>query len=346
MRAIELYPYWDDNRALLDELIAPLTDADLAFSPSPGLPSLGAVLRHIITTEEHWWYGGILGKPYAEWRPEGWERFTGEQKEAYRVRRFPTGTSIRAGLIQAHAPVAAFLRELDAWALCEKRRAIWNETNTLRWILWHLVEHDQHHRALVYARVRMLGYDPPPLFPRPAVMNWTPAVSWRPGEAEVGHIVPYWDRVHTQLRQAVGSLAASDLQFQPWPGLPTAHDIILHVVIWEDFLIRQALGGNDDDRPWDIEDTLWHISMHELGRRLRARFATVESLVRVLEEVHRATRTRLARLTLPALARTIDTPWGSQTVHHALWYAREHTVHHRAQLFLRMRMRGYTPPEI
>ncbi len=170
MRAIELYPYWDDNRALLDELIAPLTDADLAFSPSHGLPSLGAVLRHIITTEEHWWYGGILGKPYAEWRPEGWERFTGEQKEACRVRRFPTGTSIRAGLIQAHAPVAAFLRELDAWALCEKRRAI------------------------------------------------------------------------------------------------------------------------DDDRPWDPEDALWHISMHELGRRLRERFATVESLVRVLEEVHRATR--------------------------------------------------------
>lgn len=345
MQAIELYPYWDDNRALLHELLTPFTDADLAFSPAPGLPSLGAILRHIITTEEHWWHGGILREPYAAWRPEGWDRFTGDEKDAHRARRFPTVASIRDGLIQAHAPVAAFLHELDAWALCEKRQATWGESNTLRWIFWHLVEHDQHHRAQIYTRLRMLGYDPPPIFPRPAVMGWTPAAQWKAGEEEIGRIVPYWSHIHSVLREAVGTLSAPDLRFRPSVGLPTVHDMILHIFIWEDFLMRQTLGGERDRDWWHIEGSFRRIPVPELGPRIGDRFATAESLAEALDAVHRATASFIERLTLADLPRLHETPWGPQTLHHTLWYAREHTVHHRAQLFLRMRMMGCTPPE-
>lgn len=345
MRAIDLYPYWDDNRALLGELIAPLSDADLAFSPAPGLSSLGTILRHIITTEEHWWRGGILGEPYAAWRPEGWDRFTSDEKNAHRARRFPTVASIRDGLLQAHAPVAAFLHELDAWALCEKRQATWGESNTLRWILWHLVEHDQHHRAQIYTRLRMLGYRPAPLVPRPAVMGWTPAAQWKAGEEEVKHIVPYWGHVHAVLRQAVETLSAPDLTFRPSSGLPTVHDLILHIFTWEDFLIRQTLGGELDRDWWQIEGWFHRIHVSELGRTIGDRFPTPESLTRALDAVREATASFIEGLTLADLPRLHDTPWGQATLHHTLWYAREHTVHHRAQLFLRMRMMGRTPPE-
>jgi uncharacterized damage-inducible protein DinB len=345
MRAIELYPYWDDDRALLVEMVTPLADADLAFRPGPGLASLGAILRHVITTEEHWWHGGVLGEPYATWRPEGWDRFTGDEKDAHRARRFPTVAAIRDGLRAAHAPVAAFLGGLDAWALCEKRQATWGESNTLRWIFWHLVEHDQHHRAQVYTRLRMLGYDPPPIWPRPTVMGWTPATRWSPGEEEVKHIVPYWDHVHAVLRQAVASLSAADLTVRLSADLPTLHDLVLHIVIWEDFLVRQIL-GEERDRDWGhIEGSDWRIPVGELGARIGSRFPSAEALVEALEKVHGVTRAFLDRLTLADLPQARVTPWGEATVHYLLWYAREHTVHHRAQLFLRMRMLGRTPPE-
>jgi uncharacterized damage-inducible protein DinB len=245
------------------------------------------VVRHIITTEEFWWHGGICGLPFEQWRPADWDRRTDEEKAAHRAKRFPTVASLLEGLRDAHAPVAQFLEELDAWALCERRRSAWGEENVLRWMLWHLVEHDQHHRGQVCARLRMLGRQPPAMFPRVGVMGWTPAAHWRPGEVEIRDVVPFWKAIRSTLHAAVASLNDADLSFRPAEGFPCIHDLILHLLIWEDYLIRQMLKG-------------------EAG----------------------------------------ETPRGLQTLHHTLWYAREHAVHHRAQLFLAMRMSGRTPPEL
>src|SRR5260370_41226936 len=123
MKAIDLFPYWSDNRALLAEATATLQDTELDFCPAPGLPSVGVMLRHVITAEENWWYGGILGKPYEEWRVPGWERLTDDEKREYHRKRFPTAPAILEGLRTAHAPVEVFLKDLDAADLCEKRQA-------------------------------------------------------------------------------------------------------------------------------------------------------------------------------------------------------------------------------
>lgn len=346
MRAAELFPYWADNRALLVELVRPLREDDLTFRPAPGLSTLGAMLRHVITTEEHWWHGGILGEPYARWRPEGWERFSDEEKEAYRRARFPTVASIVQGLEAAHAPVQQFLGELDAADLCEKRLATWGKQNTLRWILWHLVEHDQHHRAQVYTRLRLLGRQPSPIFPRPGVTAWTPAADWRGGEEVTDHIVPFWDAARATLREAVAGLDDTDLAFRPADHLPSIHDLILHLFIWEDFLVRQILRG-EVARSWGrIEGWFWRYDVASLAAAAGDRFRTVAALLEGLDAVWEATRDFVRSLVPVNLTRIHQTPWGSQTLHHALWYAREHLVHHRAQIFLRMRMIGKVPPEV
>ncbi len=339
MQAIDLFPYWDDNRALLADLVRLLREEDLEFRPGPGLMSLGEVLRHIITTEEHWWHGGIHGEPFEAWRLPGWERYTIEEKVAYRNRRFPTVASILDGMRAAHSPVEQYLKELDAWALCERRRSTWGEENALRWIFWHLVEHDQHHRGVVYTRLRMLGRNPPSISPRVAVMGRSPAVGWRPGEAEFRDIVPFWKSVRSTLRDAVASLIQADLPFRPANGLPSVHDLVLHLFTEEDYLIRQKLKG-EAGRDWQ------EIPVTDLARTIGSQYASVESLVEALDAVHKATRVFIEGLEIPDLIRTHETPSGPQTLHHTLWYAREHAVHHRAQLFLRMRMLGRTPPEI
>lgn len=338
MRAIELFPYWADNRALLVEIIRPLKDHDLEFRPAPGLRTLGEILRHTITAEEAWWHSDILGEPYDAYRPAGWAQYTDDQREAYRARRFPTVQSILEGLQAAHEPVEQFLATLDAASLCERRGSPGEKDNTLRWIFWHLVEHDQHHRGQVFTRVRLLGHQPPSTFPRPEVMGSTPAAAWKAGEEEARNIVPFWNPVQSSLREAVAALSPADLAFRPAEGLPSIHDLILHIFVWEDFLIRQNLKGEMDQAWWKIVPSLGHC----IGER----FPTVSSLLEGLDTVHAATEAFLTTLTLQDLPKTHPTPWGEETLHHTLWYAREHTVHHRAQLFFRMRMLGRIPPEI
>jgi uncharacterized damage-inducible protein DinB len=353
MKAIDLFPYWNDNRALLVGVIGGLPDEELEVRPAPGLRSLGEVLRHVIATEEYWWYGGINGAPYDRWRPQDkrfsadeWNNLTNEEKEAARARRFPTVAAIVDGLHAAHAPVESFLRELDAADLCEKRRATWGDDNTLRWILWHLVEHDQHHRAQIFTRLRMRGHAPPQIWPRPSVMARTPAHNWHPGDVAITDVVPFWKQVHASLRRATAALTDQDLAFAHMPGRPTIHDLVLHIVIWEDFLIRQNLGRQVGKASGKIQGWFWRSDVSQMAANVGSYFPTVAALLEGMDEVHAATRTAVAGLSVTDLARTVETPRGPQSVHHLLWYAREHTIHHRAQLFFRMRMAGRTPPEI
>jgi uncharacterized damage-inducible protein DinB len=346
MKSIDLFPYWSDNRGHLMEVTSHLRDEELEFRPASGLRSIGEVLRHVITTEEHWWHGGIRGDDYDKWRPSGWDRFTDEEKHEYRRQRFPTTGAILEGLQAAHAPVESFLRELDAAELCEKRRATWGEHNTLRWILWHLVEHDQHHRAQFYTRMRMQGHHPSQIWPRPAVMGRTPAQGWRGDEIAITDIVPFWKQLHASLREATSALADADLTFTYAPGRPTIHDLILHIFVWEDFLIRQNLGKQMGSASGNIQGWFWRSDVSQMSRNVGPYFPTVASLIEGMDAVHAATRAFVAGLPVAELAKTVETPGGAETVHHLLWYAREHTVHHRAQLFFRMRLAGVVPPAL
>jgi len=346
MKAIDLFPYWGDNRALIIEAAGAFRDEDLDVRPAPDFRSIGDVLRHLITTEEYWWHGGIQGEPYARWRAADWDRLGDHEKDARRRQRFPTVRSILEGLSVAHAPVERFLAELDAADLCEKRRSTWAQDNTLRWMLWHLVEHDQHHRGQLYTRIRMLGREPARIWPRPQVMAETPAAGWVNGEATVADVVPFWGQVNGRLREAVAEFTDDDLRFAPFPGHPTIHDLVLHLIIEEDFVIRRHLGGQKGMARHGIQEEFWQIPVSRLSQEVGAGFKTVGSLLAALDAVHAETRRIVAGLSVGDLARTLETPAGPETVHHALWYAREHTVHHRAQLFLCLRMLGRTPPVI
>ena len=53
MKAVDLFPYWADNRALIVEAVRALRDEDLEVRPAPEFRSIGGVLRHLITAEKH-----------------------------------------------------------------------------------------------------------------------------------------------------------------------------------------------------------------------------------------------------------------------------------------------------
>jgi uncharacterized damage-inducible protein DinB len=208
------------------------------------------------------------------------------------------------------------------------------------------VEHDQHHRAQVYTRIRMLGRDPVPIWPRPQVMAQTPAAGWINGEATMADIVPFWKQVNGRLRKAVAEISDDDLPFAPFPGHPTIHDLVLHLIIEEDFAIRQRLDGQKAVARHGIHEGFWRIPLSRLSQEVGAGFRTVDSLLAALDAVHAETRRIVDGLSVTDLAHTLETPAGPEAVHHVLWYAREHTVHHRAQLFLCLRMLDRTPPAL
>lgn len=346
VKTIELFPYWTDDRSALIELAAQFGDEDLDIRPAPAFASIGEMLRHIITTEEYWWHGGILGQPWEEWRPAGWANLPEAEKHAYRRNRFPTTSAVLDGLRAVHAPVETWLRELPADALCEKRHAAWGEHNTLRWMLWHLVEHEQHHRAQLALRASALGRTVPPLWPRPGVMAGTPAGGWAAEAVDILDVVPFWKPLHASTRLAVAALTDADLASTPLPRWPAVHDLVLRMVLGEYFLIARTVGGHAADGEPPLEAGLWEGERDAPSRRAAAAFPTVASLTALMDGVHHGTRRLIAGLRIQDLGRLIETPAGPETVHHALWHAREHVVYYRAQLFSVLRLAGRTPPSI
>ena len=177
-------------------------------------------------------------------------------------------------------------------------------------------------------------------------MGHTPAGGWRDQVVDPKDIVPFWKPLHASLRDAVSALSDADLTFSPAPGQPTVHDLVLHLFIEEDFLIRHVLAGETDTPPGKIQKGWAELDASQLRRDAGPAFPTVAALLEGMDAVHSATRQIVGRLTIADLVQIRPTPSGPETVHHTLWYAREHAVHHRAQIFMRMRMLGRTPPEI
>lgn len=88
-------------------------------------------------------------------------------------------------------------------------------------------------------------------------MAWTPAARWRADEDVLDHIVPFWDAARATLREAVARMDDAHLACRPADHLPSIHDLILHLIVWEDFLVRQILRG-EAGRPWGrIEGWFW-----------------------------------------------------------------------------------------
>jgi hypothetical protein len=139
------------------------------------------------------------------------------------------------------------------------------------------------------------------------MMGWTPAAGWRDPEVEPSHIVPFWKVIRSTLRGALASLHNADLAFRPADGLPSIHDLVLHIFTCEDFLIRQTLLG-EVNRDWGpFEGWDWRCKIGDLARMVGPRFASVESLVEAMDAVFEATASFVDRLDVRDLPRMHET---------------------------------------
>jgi uncharacterized damage-inducible protein DinB len=145
MNAKEMFDHWTGVRSGLNKALDQLTDEQLDFVPRQGMWSLGTVARHIAHAEEAWFRYWTKGLP--EGPPE------------YTARDYPTIPSIKALLTDVHARTEAYLETLNVADLEDTFETVWGQTGTIRWVVWHVLEHEIHHRGEIYHMIGMLGLE-------------------------------------------------------------------------------------------------------------------------------------------------------------------------------------------
>jgi uncharacterized damage-inducible protein DinB len=147
MYIAHLLDHWKEVRRDLFRALDKITDEQLNFVPREGLWSLGQVARHIAQAEE-FWFRFIVRRELAE-QP----RFSAEA--------YPTVKSVKALLTEVHDRTEAYLVTLSEADLGHTFATPWGEEPSLRWIIWHVFEHEIHHRGEIFLMLGLMGMEGP-----------------------------------------------------------------------------------------------------------------------------------------------------------------------------------------
>ena len=142
-----LFTHDDWARDKLMTLASTLTDEQLDFVPREGLWSLGRVARHIARAEDGW-FRYVVARELDNWPP-------------YTAEDYRTVESIKILLTAVHARTEAYLTTIDIADLDRVIETPWGKQLTLRWIIWHVLEHEIHHRGEIFLMLGLLGLKGP-----------------------------------------------------------------------------------------------------------------------------------------------------------------------------------------
>lgn len=148
MNVRALFKHWDEVRANLFRALDMLTDDQLDFVPREGLWSLGEVARHIANAEEGW-FRFAIAREHDEWPP------------AYAAADYPTVAAVKALLTEVHARTEAYLDTLSMDDLDQQIEAPWGQQFSLLWIIWHIIDHEIHHRGEIFLMLGLMGLEAP-----------------------------------------------------------------------------------------------------------------------------------------------------------------------------------------
>ena len=145
MNALEMFGHWPEVREGLVQTLDKLTDEQLDFTPREGLWSLGTVVCHIASAEDGW-FRYVVARELADW-------------PGYTTEDYPTVEAVKDLLAEVHARTEAYLASLDVADLDRIIKTPWGSSLSLRWIVWHVLEHEIHHRGEVSLMLGLLGLE-------------------------------------------------------------------------------------------------------------------------------------------------------------------------------------------
>jgi len=148
MNAREVFGHWDTVRRDLLRGLERFTEEDLDFRPAPAYQrTVGDIARHIAEAEDGWFHYVVRGEHTA------WPEYP---REAY-----PNWESIAEALERVHQKTLAWLETVDQADLDQAVTTPRDEEIPLRGIIWHVLEHEIHHRGELFLCLGLLGREAP-----------------------------------------------------------------------------------------------------------------------------------------------------------------------------------------
>ena len=134
-----------------------LSSSQLTWFPNPRVESIGTLLLHIAAVETSWIQEDIVRKPMGEeWKIGfpirfGIPQISGEPLEFFLEKLDSSRTMTRQVLAElTDADLDRSITSLDDERSADAQRY------TIEWILYHLVEHEAHHKGQIAVMKRLL----------------------------------------------------------------------------------------------------------------------------------------------------------------------------------------------
>ncbi len=81
--------------------------------------------------------------------------------EHYTLENYPGKADILQALSSVHAYTEQYLATLNEAQLTSVIKTSWGDDLTLYWIIWHVIEHEIHHRGELSLILGMMGKEAP-----------------------------------------------------------------------------------------------------------------------------------------------------------------------------------------
>lgn len=143
MNLDDLFSHWDQIHKDTLAVIQKFNDDELAHTAYEGGMTVGRIALHIANAEEGW-FRVIATKERTKWPSD------------YTLENYPNKDAIKLCLGEVHAKTTAYLVTLTIDDLDTKIDSAWG-TFSLGFIIWHVIEHEIHHRGELSLILGTLG---------------------------------------------------------------------------------------------------------------------------------------------------------------------------------------------
>ncbi len=140
---------WDVVRLELEQVLAHVDGPTFDWKPvaHAKVRSIGDILRHLCDSEAYWIDRVVRGNEWIRHEPGVWAD-PDAVRERWRILREQTNQ---------------FLESLAVARLADTKIDHRGNIVTVRWIVWHVLQHEAHHRGQIYQLLRLRNPDRPSL---------------------------------------------------------------------------------------------------------------------------------------------------------------------------------------
>lgn len=150
MLAFDVYRHWEtDLRPFTLNALRRLTPEQLVYKPTGWHSSAWDLAVHMVCWEWHWIYRNALKRdPWEVW----WD-----------ASKFTDLDQLLAYWAKIHKVSIEWLQESPITELSRKYPMPYSEfpAATMNWLVYHVMEHEIHHRGQIFMLMRMQGVQPP-----------------------------------------------------------------------------------------------------------------------------------------------------------------------------------------